>query len=584
MGCLSVKTLCKGIAILFFVNFQGLNVQSNETTAPPPFTSSSATESQTSAHSTLLVTTSSSSTQTSPQTPVTTPPASTSSSATESQTAAHSTLLVTTNSSSTQTSPQTPVTTPPASTSSSATESQTAANSTPPASTSSSTSAHSKPDVIRNLKVTNITTSSVFLRWDEQTENIPFFKITWTVDDINENRTSSTFFCDITGLTAGVNYTFCVTAVIKDNERESEPSCISTYTEPDVIRNLTVTNISTSSVFLTWQEPVGNRSFFKLNWAGDKTIGNASEITNTSYNITDLIAGVNYTFCITAVAADNSTEGGAICISQYTKPDVIRNLTVSEVTTSSVFLTWDEPIGNRSFFKLQWTDVETNRNYTTSSNTSHLITDLISGVKYTFCITAVAADNSTKGETFCISQYTKPDVIRNLTVSNVTTSSVLLTWQEPNGKRSFFKVKMNEDKPNGNAIETTKPSHHITNLTAGVNYTFCVTVVTADNIKESEPFCISKYTVPNMIRNLTVTNITTSSVILTWQEPVGNRSFFKLLWTGDKTIENASEITDTSHHITNLTAGVNYTFCVTAVTADNLGESEPFCISKYTGR
>ncbi|ROL51953.1 Receptor-type tyrosine-protein phosphatase eta, partial [Anabarilius grahami] len=437
-------------------------------------------------------------------------------------------------------------------------------------------------DVIRNLKVTNITTSSVILRWDEQTENIPFFKITWTVDDTNENTTSSTFFCDITGLTAGVNYTFCVTAVIKDNERESERFCISTYTEPDVIRNLSVTNISTSSVFLTWQEPVGNRSFFKLKWTGDKTIGNASEITNTSYNITDLTAGVNYTFCITAVAADNSTEGDASCISQYTKPDVIRNLTVSNVTTSSVFLTWQEPIGKRSLFKVNWTDDKTNGNALETSNTSHHITNLTAGVNYMICVTAVTKENLKESEPFCISKYTVPDMIRNLTVTNITTSSVFLTWQEPIGNRSFFKLLWTGDKTIRNTSEITSTSHHITNLTAGANYTFCVTAVTTDNLGESKPFCISKYTVPNMIRNLIVTNITTSSVILTWQEPVGNRSFFKLLWTGDKTIRNASEMTNTSHHITNLTAGVNYTFCVTAVTADNLGESELFCISNYT--
>ncbi len=39
---------------------------------------------------------------------------------------------------------------------------------------------------------------------------------------------------------------------------------------------------------------------------------------NTSYNITGLTAGVNYTFCITAVAADKSTEGETVCISNYT--------------------------------------------------------------------------------------------------------------------------------------------------------------------------------------------------------------------------------------------------------------------------
>ncbi len=89
----------------------------------------------------------------------------------------------------------------------------------------------------------------------------------------------------------------------------------SSLTEPDVIKTLRVTNITTSSVFLTWDEPFGNRYLFNLHWTDDKT---NKTTTNTSYNITGLNAGVNYTFCITAVAADQSTEGETVCISQFT--------------------------------------------------------------------------------------------------------------------------------------------------------------------------------------------------------------------------------------------------------------------------
>lgn len=77
--------------------------------------------------------------------------------------------------------------------------------------------------------MTNITTSSVFLRWGDPNENITFFKIKWTGVITKTNTTSSRSYY-ITDLTAGVNYTFCVTAVIEDNKRESEPSCISKYT------------------------------------------------------------------------------------------------------------------------------------------------------------------------------------------------------------------------------------------------------------------------------------------------------------------------------------------------------------------
>ncbi|XP_043083338.1 receptor-type tyrosine-protein phosphatase eta-like isoform X21 [Puntigrus tetrazona] len=438
-------------------------------------------------------------------------------------------------------------------------------------------SQYTKPDVIRNLTVNNITTSSVFLTWDEPAGNRSFFKIQWADDKRNETTNTSL----IPGLTAGVSYSFCISAVAADNSTEGETLCISQYTKPDVIRNLTVNNITTSSVFLKWAEPIGNRSFFKIQWAGDQTnkFSRTTNISKTSHLIPGLTAGVSYSFCISAVAADNSTEGETLCISQYTKPDVIRNLTVNNITTSSVFLTWDEPIGYRSVFKINWTDDKTNRNKTETSNSS-LITDLTAGVSYSFCISAVAADNSTEGETVCISQYTKPDVIRNLTVANITTSSVFLTWDEPHGQRFLFKLQWTDEQKNINATELNNTSYHITDLTAGVKYTFCIIAV-ADDLSEGDTLCISQYTKPDVIRNLTVNNITTSSVFLTWDEPVGNRSFFKIQWADDQTSKN-STTTNTSHLITDLTAGVSYTFIITAVAADNSTEGESVLTSKYT--
>ncbi|XP_058622526.1 LOW QUALITY PROTEIN: receptor-type tyrosine-protein phosphatase eta-like [Onychostoma macrolepis] len=627
MGCLSIKTVCKGTALLIFVLLLGLNAQTSVTDvlAASDTTSYSLTESQTSVPTNVLAasdTTSSSLTESQTSVP-TTAPATTSSPSAESQTSAPSTASTTTSSPSTETSaPSRPnaienLTVTEISTSfvllkwekqlkmgSSFKVQWTAdetygnvtvtvtnvtingltagvnykfcvtvvAADTSTESNSVCISAWTKPDVIRDLRVTNITTSSVFLRWNEPGGKRDFFKIQWTDDKTNKTTTNTSY--NITDLTAGVNYTFCITAVAANQSTEGEPVCISNYTKPDVIRNLTVNNITTSSVFLTWNEPGGKRDFFKIQWTDDKT--NRNSTTNTFYNITDLTAGVSYKFCITAVAADQSTEGEPVCISNYTKPDVIRNLTVNNITTSSVFLTWNEPGGKRDFFKIQWTDDKTNRNSTT--NTFYNITDLTAGVSYKFCITAVAADQSTEGEPVCISNYTKPDVIRNLTVNNITTSSVFLTWNEPGGKRDFFKIQWTDDKTNRNS--TTNTFYNITDLTAGVSYKFCITAVAADQSTEGEPVCISNYTKPDVIRNLTVNNITTSSVFLTWNEPGGKRDFFKIQWTDDKTNRNST--TNTFYNITDLTAGVSYKFCITAVAADQSTEGEPVCISNYT--
>uniref|UniRef100_A0A3B3H579 Fibronectin type-III domain-containing protein n=1 Tax=Oryzias latipes TaxID=8090 RepID=A0A3B3H579_ORYLA len=66
------------------------------------------------------------------------------------------------------------------------------------------------------------------------------------------------------------------------------------------------------------------------------------------------------------------------------------------------------------------------------------------------------------------------------------------------------------------------------------------------------------------IRNLSVTEITTSSISLNWTEPVGNSSFYRVQWTNGSSTLNKS-VFDKTTTISNLTAGENYDITVTAV-------------------
>ncbi len=68
---------------------------------------------------------------------------------------------------------------------------------------------------------------------------------------------------------------------------------------------------------LTWTEPEGSSSFYRVQW----TYGENSTIVNTSdtsINITNLTAGVQYVISVRAVAADNDTEGENTTVTLYT--------------------------------------------------------------------------------------------------------------------------------------------------------------------------------------------------------------------------------------------------------------------------
>ncbi|XP_053174863.1 receptor-type tyrosine-protein phosphatase eta-like [Scomber japonicus] len=353
--------------------------------------------------------------------------------------------------------------------------------------------------------------------------------------------------------------------------------CKMVTTKPEQVINLSVTGISTTSISLSWNKPTGNISFYKVEWAD----GEKENVNETSKTITGLAAGENYTISVTAVADDGRTEGVTEDISQYTKPDVVKNLSVSEITTSSVSLTWTKPEGNSTFYRVQWTAGTYNLGVTVSE-TEMNVTSLTAGVQYTFTIIAVTGDNKTVGEAKTVSQYTKPDVVRNLSVSEITTSSVSLTWTKPEGNSPFYRVQWTAGTDNW-GVTVNETEMNVTSLTAGVQYTFTIIAVAGDNETVGEAKTVSKYTKPEVVKSLSVSEITTSSVSLTWTKPEGNSTYYRVQWTAG-TNNLGVTVNETKMNVTSLTAGVQYTFTITAVAGDNETVGEEKTVSQYTSK
>ncbi|XP_078139130.1 receptor-type tyrosine-protein phosphatase eta-like [Centroberyx gerrardi] len=174
--------------------------------------------------------------------------------------------------------------------------------------------------------------------------------------------------------------------------------------EPEIVRNLTVTKITTSSVTLDWTEPEGNSSFYRVEWT-DGAVNKRDDTFESNITVSDLTPGVLYTFGVRAVTDQNVTEGKSVTVSRYTKPEIVRNLTVTEITTSSVSLDWTEPEGNSSFYRVEWTDGRASGSHNVNKTYIN-ITQLTAGVQYQITITAVAGDGRTEGQSITVFQYT----------------------------------------------------------------------------------------------------------------------------------------------------------------------------------
>ncbi|XP_065812944.1 receptor-type tyrosine-protein phosphatase eta [Labrus bergylta] len=344
-----------------------------------------------------------------------------------------------------------------------------------------------KPEAVRNLHVTNVTTNSLTVNWTEPEGNSSLYRVNWTNGQVNTTETSQT----IKDLTAGVLYCVSVTAVASDDRTEGQNSTVCRYTLPEVVEKLTVVNVTTSSISLEWTKPKGESSFYRVQWT-DGTTNNNKNVTETKINVTDLTAGVLYDFTVIAVAGDNTTESEMAETFHYTIPEVVEKLTVVYVTTSSISLEWTKPKGESSFYRVQWTDGTTNNNKNVTETRIN-VTDLTAGVRYDFTVIAVAGDNTTESEMAETFHYTKPNIIQNLTVTELTTSSMYVTWSKPEGGSSFYRVQWtNEGKDE--TLNVTETHINITNLTAGVQYEISVIAVAEDHITEGNSTMVSHYT------------------------------------------------------------------------------------------
>lgn len=91
--------------------------------------------------------------------------------------------------------------------------------------------------------------------------------------------------------------------------------------DPDVVKNLATQNITTTSITLSWEKPVGNVSSYFIQILGDPAIN--TTVTTTYDIIEGLIPGNYYTLLVNALV-DNSFVNGAISeIFQYTSKSLL---------------------------------------------------------------------------------------------------------------------------------------------------------------------------------------------------------------------------------------------------------------------
>ncbi|XP_043938794.1 receptor-type tyrosine-protein phosphatase eta isoform X2 [Protopterus annectens] len=428
------------------------------------------------------------------------------------------------------------------------------------------TSISTKPEKVTDLITVNVTVTSISLTWTAPVGLHSYYIVTASGSpSVTNNVTKDNV--TITGLISGASYIISVVAVSYDQTKMGDSAIINGSTKPGPIKELTVKNITTTYLYLTWMAADGEYSYFMVNVSGDK-LKNMT-VKDVFANITDLTPGGNYSISVSPVSSNDKIIGESTVIYNSTKPEKVTNLNIINVTTTSLYLTWTEPEGLHSYYIVNATGASSNSIPVTTDYVN--MTGLIPGGNYSISVSAYSYDETTLGEATVKKGSTKPEKVTNLNIINVTTTSLYLTWTEPEGLHSYYIV--NATGASSNSTPVTTDYVNMTGLIPGGNYSISVSAYSYDETTLGEATVTSGSTEPEKVTNLNIPNVTTTSLYLTWTAPEGLHSYYIVNATGASS--NSIPVTTDYVNMTGLIPGGNYSISVSAYSYDRttLGEA-----------
>ncbi len=437
-----------------------------------------------------------------------------------------------------------------------------------------------------NVIASKVTSNSITLEW-EDVDGESGYKILRNGELIATLKADETTYTD-TNLSGGETYIYTIKAFNDAGESDGSGVEVTTteeITPPLAPSSLEAVEVTPHSITLKWEDNSDNERGFEI-YRNDLLIATTEEnvTTFTDSNLTD---DTPYLYIVKAVNDAGKSEGVQIEVAtpkdenatdeNLTLPPVKpKDFNVTNITSDSVTLEWSDVEGESGY--------EIFRNgeliHTTEANvTSYTDNNLTAGEDYTYEIKAIndAGESEAAGP---VEVKTKEAVVElsapvNLAFTNVTPTSVTLTWEDTSDNETGFKIIRN-----GELIYTTEAnatSYTDDNLTAGESYEY--EVIATDGLHDSTPLKASVTTeegIPKDVEDLTA-EANSASVTLKWKDIEGE-SGYEIFRDGDlihTTEANVTEYTDE-----NLTSNTEYEYTVKAV--NEYGESKGVSVKVTT--
>uniref|UniRef100_G1RZM9 Tenascin-R n=1 Tax=Nomascus leucogenys TaxID=61853 RepID=G1RZM9_NOMLE len=394
-------------------------------------------------------------------------------------------------------------------------------------------------DAPKNLRVGSRTATSLDLEWDNSEAEVQEYKVVYSTlageqyhEVLVPKGIGPTTRATLTDLVPGTEYGVGISAVM--NSQQSVPATMNARTELDSPRDLMVTASSETSISLFWTKASGPIDHYRITFTPSSGI--ASEVTvpkdRTSYTLTDLEPGSEYIISITAERGRQQSLESTVDAFTGFRP--ISHLHFSHVTSSSVNITWSDPSPPADRLILNYSPRDEEEEMMEVSLDATKRHAVLMGLQPAteYIVNLVAVHGTVTSEPIVGSITTGIDPPKDITISNVTKDSVMVSWSPPVASFDYYRVSYRPTQVgrlDSSVVPNTVTEFTITRLYPATEYEISLNSVRGR--EESERICTLVHTAMDNPVDLIATNITPTEALLQWKAPVGEVENYVIVLT-----------------------------------------------------
>jgi chitodextrinase len=448
------------------------------------------------------------------------------------------------------------------------------------------------PSVPAGLQLTGRSATEIDISWTASTDDVGVTGYHVYRNGSPLNDVVSTNYTD-TGLTPNTGYSYTVSAYDATGNTSSQStgfaaSTLADTTPPSVPGNVHQTGQTTSTVSLAWDASSDNVGVSSYDIYRNGSLVRSQP--GTTYTDTGLGVYTNYTYNIAARDAANngsnlSTGLNAATAPDTTPPSVPDNLRKVSSTVSSITLAWNpatDDVGVSGYRIYRSGSL-----LATTGGTTYTDTGLTASSSYTYTIAAYdaatnASAQSAPYDTTSSNDVTAPTIPGNVHTTSVQDTSLSLSWNAATDDVTVTGYKVYRD---GSLITTTVSTDYTdTGLTPVTQYDYTIKAYdAANNVSAAsavyQPTTAYDTTAPSIPANLQTTNITDTTISLSWSVTTDNVGV-----TGYDLYRASTLITTTtgtSYTDSGLSVNTGYTYRIRAhdASGNNSAQSVPLTTS-----